>query len=157
MTDKLTSLKNKQPWTPGLRTYGGSCRCGAIRFEADLDLAQGTTQCNCTFCWTTQWWGVNAPPPTFRLIVSGPSHDPLESDAVQRRRCVQCGVVPFGHGNIPEIGGEFYAINVNCLDGVELEGVPVRYLDGLHDTWGTTSEAPYTNPFKGEGHTKPAW
>ena len=66
-------------------------------------------------------------------------------------------MVPYGHGNIPEVGGEFYGINVRCLDGVDLEGVPVRFLDGLHDTWGMTSEAPYASPFKGEGRTKPAW
>lgn len=66
-----------------------------------------------------------------------------------RPRCEKCGISPFGGGDLPELGGAFVSINVRCLDGVALAGVPIRYFDGLHDTWAIVGEGTFVDPFAG--------
>lgn len=134
----------------GLRTYHGSCHCGAVRYEIDLDLAAGTTRCNCTYCTKTGWWSASCKPSAFRLLSGG---DQLvgtgRNPMVFPTTCRTCGLIAFGHGDIPEVGGEYYQANVRCLDDAVLEGVSVHHLDGLHDTWAPLGTSIYVSPVAG--------
>ncbi len=38
------------------KAYHGRCRCGAVRIECQLDLAEGTSECNCSICTKTRFW-----------------------------------------------------------------------------------------------------
>lgn len=138
-----------RPVTPGVHTYSGSCRCGAVRFEVDLDLMAGTTRCNCTYCTKTGWWGVIVKPAAFRLTAGADlfaQRDPAQWAV--RRFCPTCHLNPYGEGDIPQIGGPFVSINVRCLDGVDLTGVPIRHLDGQHDTWAELNVTRWTDDFR---------
>ena len=119
------------------KTYQGSCHCGAVRFEADIDLAQGTLKCNCSVCFKTRAWLAGVPAADFRLLAGDQA---LADYQFGQRRihhlfCKTCGVRPFSQGTDPN-GNRFFAVRVNCLDGVEpqeLIAAPVRYFDMRHD------------------------
>jgi hypothetical protein len=122
------------------RTYHGSCLCGKVRFEVDLDLGAGTFKCNCTNCTKSRFWGAMVKPEAFRLL-SG--EDDLATyrgreDGVRHRFCRHCGVKPFAQGDIPELGGAVVAISLGALNDLSPEAwaaAPVRYMDGRHDNW----------------------
>jgi len=128
-----------------LKTYAGGCHCGAVRFEADLDISAGTGKCNCTICVKMRLWAVDATPATFRLIAGEDQMTDYrgKNPVAHHLFCRHCGVRPFERVDMPNMtGGVYYNVNIACLDGVdidELMAAPVSYYDGLHNNWG---EAP---------------
>ena len=124
-----------------MKTYHASCHCGALAYEADFDLAAGTTRCNCTFCRKTRNWAVRADPATFRVTKGAATaygHKADQSYDAANYFCPTCGVRVYSQGNIPEMGGAFVTIALATLDDAteaELIAAPVTWCDGLHDNW----------------------
>jgi hypothetical protein len=120
-----------------LKTYRGSCHCGAVRFEADLDLTRPSYRCNCSICRRTRFWPAVATPEGFRLL-SGESELTqylFHTGKNQHYFCRHCGVRPFGVGTETPVG-KMIGVNLGCLEGVsdeELSRIPITYVDGLHD------------------------
>ncbi len=113
-----------------MKTYGGSCHCGAVRFEIDTDLTRAT-QCNCSICTRKGALHHRVPPERFRLLRG---HDALSlyqfgSGAARHWFCRHCGIHPYCN---PRAAPDMYTINIRCLDCFAEEGrnVEVAQFDG---------------------------
>ena len=102
-----------------LQTYTGSCHCGAIRFEADLDLEEGSNRCNCSYCAKVRaWFAFAKGPDRFRLLDGAGVAEyrwtpPGESEPhLTFTFCRTCGVRTFARGELESLGGTFHAVHV---------------------------------------------
>jgi hypothetical protein len=126
-----------------LKTYTGSCHCGAVRFEADLDIAAGTMKCNCSSCTKARSWLAFAPAARYRLVAGSESQATYQwtppgrpGPTIEFHFCTKCGIRTPAKGDMEAMGGAFYAVQIPLLDGVdaeELAAAPIQYTDGRHD------------------------
>lgn len=114
-----------------VKKHQGSCHCGAVRYEVTLDLEQPVIACNCSMCGRSGTLLSFVPASEFRLLAGEES---LRDYQFHQRKihhlfCSTCGIKPFARGQLPD-GSPMAAVNVRCLEGVDVSALAVQTFDG---------------------------
>ncbi|HEY3493291.1 MAG TPA: GFA family protein [Polyangiaceae bacterium] len=127
-----------------MKTYSGSCHCGSVRYQAEVDLAEGTNRCNCSVCSKSRaWFAFAKGAERFRLVAGADSlfeyrwtPPGMAEPFLTYCFCGKCGIRVFAKGGpLEALGGTFHAVQVMTLDDADpndLAAAPVNYVDGLH-------------------------
>lgn len=110
--------------------HTGGCHCGLVRYEVEMNLEKAIS-CNCSICLKRGSLLDFVSELKFTLL-SG--EDELKDyqfnkQIIHHLFCKNCGILSFGRGTAPD-GTKMVAINVRCLDGVELSKVNIQEYNG---------------------------
>jgi hypothetical protein len=108
-----------------MKTYSGSCHCGAVRFTAATDL-ETVIECDCSHCHRKGFVLVFVPPEAFNLLSGEDSLTEylFNSKTIRHRFCKVCGVQPFAEG----LTSRHIAINLRCLEDLDFDSLsPTKY------------------------------
>ncbi|VVD98764.1 MULTISPECIES: GFA family protein [Pandoraea] len=110
--------------------YSGGCHCGDLRFTANIDLSK-TIACNCSICKKRGLILAFSPISEFSQTAGvGKAREYLFNKHVIRHQfCPTCGVEAFAFGEMPD-GSKMAAVNVRCIDGIDLDTVHPTPFDG---------------------------
>jgi hypothetical protein len=111
-----------------MKTYQGGCHCGQVRYEVSTDLAR-VIECNCTICSKHGLLLTFVPAEQFKKISGEPKEYLFYKQKIHHLFCTACGVESYAHADGRD-GKLAYAINVRCLEGVDLTAVTRTPFDG---------------------------
>jgi hypothetical protein len=116
--------------------HHGSCLCGDVRFEVELDPSKGSC-CNCTMCTKLGAVGSIVKPAAFTLLSpeSSVASFTRTPEIGSRFFCAHCHIFCFGKGHLEQVGGDFVSVNLNCIDGFDVSQTELIHWDGRHDNW----------------------
>ena len=122
-----------------MAVYQGSCHCGAVRFEVEAEIDH-VRECDCSICRRRGTLNFRVPRDALHILT------PIDAMTIYRWGSMTgedyffrtCGVLPFRQPSALAVGeraaghAEFdgWAINVRCLEGVDLSRLPKVKVEG---------------------------
>ncbi|MFI4920186.1 MAG: GFA family protein [Gammaproteobacteria bacterium] len=110
--------------------YKGSCHCGKIAYEVDAEMGEAI-ECNCSNCSRRGYmlWFLPRSKLTLLTPESGMAHYTFNTHRIRHYFCHTCGSTPFGMGKGKD-GAETVAVNLRCLEGIDLKSLKIKHVDG---------------------------
>jgi len=111
-----------------MKTMQGGCHCGRVRFKITADLDR-VTYCNCSMCSKKGFLHLIVPPEQFELLSGRDNLTTYEFNTRTAKHtfCKSCGIHAF---YVPRSDPDKIDVNVRCIDGIDLAGLPLHYFDG---------------------------
>lgn len=108
-------------------THAGGCHCGAVRYQATLDLAEPVIACNCSICQAKGMLLTFVPEDAVSLIQGEGelTEYRFNTNKIAHRFCRTCGVEVLGH-----VEGQGSAVNVRTVDRVDIAKLKQQPFDG---------------------------
>ena len=112
------------------KNYSGGCHCGQVRYDVTADLSQ-VVACNCSICMKrgALWAFVKAPQFKLHQGEDALTDYQFGKKNIHHLFCKSCGIGSFSRGLAPS-GEETFAINISCLDDVDVSKLKLTPFDG---------------------------
>jgi hypothetical protein len=112
------------------QTYSGGCHCCRVRYEVSTTFAP-LIACNCSHCEAKGLILTFVPAEQFILRAGDGAQTEylFNKHAIHHLFCSSCGVQSFARGKGRK-GEDTVAINVRCLDGVDVAALKPAPFDG---------------------------
>jgi hypothetical protein len=119
------------------QVHRGSCHCARVTFELDAALTWAM-DCNCSLCRRkgALWHGASD---TSLRILTGQDDLTLYQFGTMTAKhyaCSHCGISTFTR---PRLDPTRWAVNVRCIEGLDLSSLTIRRFDGEH--WEEAAQA----------------
>jgi hypothetical protein len=111
-------------------TYQGSCHCGKVAFDVEGEI-NGAMACNCSMCArrASLLWFVPRDQLHLRTDEDALGTYTFNKHHIQHRFCPTCGIHVYGEAADAQ-GNQMAAVNIRCLEGVDVDTMPVKHFDG---------------------------
>ncbi len=112
--------------SPELKTFKGSCHCGAVAFQVAAPDQVEIEDCNCSICQKSGFLHLIVPKSQFSIIrgEDALSSYTFNTGVAKHYFCKRCGIKPF---YVPRSNPDGMDVNLRCLDQIPADVTIVKF------------------------------